>query len=374
MKHMNQIKVGILAVAVILSSALPLAFAHAQGDEDGKKITILRPGLPPHAFFDPFEKAMKAAAKDLGEDLEVLYADDHYVMIDRVSEISKRDEKPDAVVYLSMRQNGPKALDAFEKLGIKSFIVNAGLTEKQYQEVGSPREKMPHWIGEMLPDDVGAGYALGEALYNQAIAADPSLKDSKVKLLVIEANAGDGASVLRTRGLKEYLETNPAIETIQFVKAQWDQGRAKNLTAHMFKRYDDIDVIWAASDAMAIGAAEAAKEQGKIPGEDIFIGGVDWSESGLKAIKEGTLTASAGGHVLEGAWAAVLLHDYFNGKDFADIGDVKLKSPMYIAAKDNVEEIESISANIEEIDFKQFSRAHNPELTEYNFNILEMKK
>lgn len=44
----------------------------------------------------------------------------------------------------------------------------------------------------------------------------------------------------------------------------------------LFRRYPQTTAIWNASDGMALGAIEAARNAGRTPGEDVIVGGVDW--------------------------------------------------------------------------------------------------
>lgn len=364
-----------ICILTFLGYTTARAESTAVKDEKARTYVFIRPdpGNPPHPFFDEFESAMRAATQSLGDKLEVRYANtDHYRMLEQITEAANTQPKPDAIVFMAMRSNGEQALTILEKAGVHGFIINAGLTDEQYQKAGAPRSHFKYWLGEMLPDDVAAGKILAQNLYEKAIAANPSLKETGVKMLAIEANPGDGASILRTQGLQEYAAQQPNLEILQIVRGQWEQEKAKELTAHMLKRYERIDVIWAASDAMAVGGAQAAIEHGLSPAKNVFIGGVDWSQQGFEEIVKSTLSASAGGHILEGAWAAIVLHDYFNGHDFEGQEGLRMKSPMYIADHGNLNEIRGKmgARNWDKMDFKSFSKAYNPEIKAYNFSIL----
>jgi ABC-type sugar transport system substrate-binding protein len=55
--------------------------------------------------------------------------------------------------------------------------------------------------------------------------------------------------------------------------AEWNKDIAYEQTKIILQRYNDINMIWAANDPIAIGALKAAQESKKSPGKDIFIGG-----------------------------------------------------------------------------------------------------
>jgi hypothetical protein len=111
----------------------------------------------------------------------------------------------------------------------------------------------------------------------------------------------------------------------------------------------------------------ASKQLGYKPGENVFIGGIDWSKDALEAIQRRELTASVGGHFFEGAWALVLLHDYINGRDFADIDGVTMKTNMQLVDKTNVSYWQSFidKKRWDNMDFRSFSLATNRKLDKY---------
>lgn len=75
--------------------------------------------------------------------------------------------------------------------------------------------------------------------------------------------------------------------------------------------------IWAGNDEMAIGALEALDEAGLKPGAEVPVGGLNWSQDGLKEIIAGRMLLTDGGHFFVGAWAMALLRDLASGCDFA---------------------------------------------------------
>ena len=117
-----------------------------------------------------------------------------------------------------------------------------------------------------------------------------------------------------------------------------------------------------------MGAMNAAISQGKTPGDDVFFGGCGWYTPALDMIREGTLTTSVGGHFMDGGWAMVLLHDYHHGKDF--ISD-PIETKMYSIDKRNVEKYSKtfVKQQWSKIDFKKFSKVHNPHLERYDFSL-----
>jgi ABC-type sugar transport system substrate-binding protein len=70
---------------------------------------------------------------------------------------------------------------------------------------------------------------------------------------------------------------------------------AKAFCASAFTKYGrDLELIICSSDALALGAAAAVRENGRIPGEDVLVMGVGATEEGLAAVQNGYLLCTIG--------------------------------------------------------------------------------
>jgi ABC-type sugar transport system substrate-binding protein len=364
-----------LCLCLVVLSALPAQAAELKPPAQAaelKKVLLLRPDGD-HPFWALFEKAMKAACHDFGCDVTSRMAGwDRIVMLDQLEAALKSDQKPDMVYFQSFKKNGPDIIRMLEKYGVDGFLINAGLDEEQQKEIGKPREKYKHWIGQMLPDDYGAGRFDAELLYRRAKEKGLAGKDGKVLFSAIEGNIADGASIQRVRGLKDFLaEHGTDTALTQIVQGKWDAKVSKKMASMLMNRYPDAHVIWAAGDPVARGVMDAAEEAGKKPGKDILTAGVDWADYVLQAIRDGKIEGSAGGHFMEGGWAIVVTYDRMHGADFAKDGDPSLFSKMGLLTSENLARYTAKfgDEDFEKIDFKKLSKAANPALKEYDFNI-----
>lgn len=196
--------------------------------------------------------------------------------------------------------------------------------------VGAPCGEYKYCIGHMFPNDVQAGHDLALALINESRGKFP---DKTVELIAVSGSRDSAAAIDRNNGLERAVSDTPNTQLHQIVFAGWDPQDAQVRTTALLKRYPQTSVLWAASDAMALSMASAAKALGRTPGKDIFIGGVDWSDAGLAAVQQGDLVASLGGHFMEGGWVMVLLHDFHHGLDFSSLLGSTIRSDMQIINK-----------------------------------------
>jgi len=92
----------------------------------------------------------------------------------------------------------------------------------------------------------------------------------------------------RSEGFVEALEPHEGIEVVAQTPANWERQQAMNVASAALKTTPSLDLFFGCSDAMAQGAAQAAREAGK----DAFTIGIDGNPDMLKDIANGVVTAS----------------------------------------------------------------------------------
>lgn len=115
---------------------------------------------------------------------------------------------------------------------------------------------------------------------------------------------------------------------------------------------------------------KGAKDLKLKPGRDIVTGGIDWLPEALEEVRNKEIDVSVGGHFIEGGWVAVLIYDYFNGKDFAS-ERVSWKTHMRPITSSNVDYYENKlnEKNWGKINFRKFSKVYNPSIKKYDFKM-----
>lgn len=109
---------------------------------------------------------------------------------------------------------------------------------------------------------------------------------------VVEIRGLDGSSPANQRhsGFISTLEHDSLHRLILSVTANWKEGRAFVVMDSILSSRDDVDLVYAHNDGMAIGAAKAAEKHNR---PDIIIIGTDAAPvPGISAVRDGVIDAS----------------------------------------------------------------------------------
>ncbi len=332
---------------------------------------FLNPDPPGSPFWDSMTGFMKAVSNDLKVELDVLYSDrTRYKNRNNYYEVLGRDKKPDVIITIVHQEVFRPMLEKAASTGVKIFSINTDIPAKTKEEVGSPREKFPHWIGHMVPDDKHGGYQLAEELSSVKNLL-PKENSSPFEMIGITGSHESSPALLRKEGVEKALEAHPDIKLKQTVYAYWNEQKAYSITSRLLNRYPDVSFIWCAGGAMTAGTLKAIQESSKTLGQDLFFGTFDWNDMNVKLIKNGSLATSIGGHFMDGGWTIILLYDYYNGHDFEkSTGSTILKSLSVMNSR-NVEKYEKLLKpdSWEKIDFKKLTKTHRRKDNTYHLSI-----
>jgi ABC-type sugar transport system substrate-binding protein len=327
------------------------------------KVTFINPGVSnvshtTDGFWHNVSSFMKAAAEDLNIELEVLYAERNHIKLTRlVQEVANRKNKPNYLIIVNEMRQGGIQIKTAVNAGIKTFMMLNTLVEKDcVKKYGTPRGKYKNWIGTLIPDNCFAGYQIAKSIIDKALREGVIAKDGNLHIVGMAGDYVTPAAIERNKGLKNAVSEYSHVDLKQIFVCSWSKDKSRSKTLNLFKRYPEVGVIWAANDPIALGTMEAVVALDKKPGQDVYFGGLNWDTPALKEIQKGSLTVSMGGHFMTGGWVMVLLHDYHQGKDFAEEG-TNLKMRIF-------DEINS--SNVDEY-LKRFGEKNGTKLTLPNF-------
>jgi simple sugar transport system substrate-binding protein len=118
------------------------------------------------------------------------------------------------------------------------------------------------------------------------------LKDSEKKnVWELVGNVGSSAAKDRGQGFREKMG-DCGIEVTKSQTANWSITEGKQVTEAWLKETKDVQAIFAQNDEMGLGAIEALKEAGLVPGQDVKILSVDATAGAFKAMLAGELNVT----------------------------------------------------------------------------------
>jgi ABC-type sugar transport system substrate-binding protein len=118
------------------------------------------------------------------------------------------------------------------------------------------------------------------------------LKDSPSKnVWELQGNVGSSAAKDRGQGFREAM-TECGLVVTKSQTANWSITEGKTVTEAWLKETTDVQAIFGQNDEMALGAIEALKEAGLVPGVDVKVLSVDATAGAFTAMLAGTLNVT----------------------------------------------------------------------------------
>lgn len=332
-----------------------------------KSILFVNPGHEDKGFWKAVTDTMRAAGEHLGYQIRVVNGERKWPLMTSRGLDAIKTTSADYIILVNEHQQAPILMQAAEDREIPYVLLLNSLTEDQEKALGGPREKLKNWLGTITPDNEIAGYEMALSLAQKA--NDLGLQDDNISLLTLAGDFKTPASISRLAGLDRALTALPSLVEMRRMTVNWSEQEAYDRTK-IYLQANTVDAVWAANDNIAKGAMRAVREAGKVPGKDVVVSGLNWSTDGIRSVIDGTMTLSHGGHFLAGAWGVIVLHDYDQGMDFADISK-HLSFPMSAITQDNARAYLKHFGDEDwsKIDFSNFSRAENRKLKGYSFNL-----
>ncbi|WP_088312431.1 sugar ABC transporter substrate-binding protein [Kineosporia sp. R_H_3] len=269
--------------------------------KDGKvlKIGVSFPILD--QFLQKVADGMTARAKENGVELNIVAAQEKTdVQLGQVENFIA--DKVDAILVV------PVDTDA------------AGPMTKAAQDAKIPLvyvNRRPSDLPDTVPY-VGSDSLVSGTLEMEALA---KLAGGKGNVAIIQGDPANEAAVLRTKGCKDVVAKNPGMKVVKEQAGNWQRDKGLAIMENWIQSGEQIDVVCANNDEMALGAIQALKAANKL--DKTLVGGVDATGDALTAMaaKELAVTVfqDAKGQGAGGVDAAVKL---YNGETVPGYVDV----------------------------------------------------
>lgn len=126
----------------------------------------------------------------------------------------------------------------------------------------------------------------------------------KYNVLILEGTVGSSAAVGRAKGWDEALNASPNKGKFNLLASQtgeFTRAKGKEVMESFLKSYkNQVDILFAHNDDMALGAIQAIEDAGLKPGKDITIIAIDATKGGFQAMIDGKLNCLVECNPLQG--------------------------------------------------------------------------
>lgn len=333
--------------------------------DESFSVLFVNPSVKGEPFWDKVQSIVTVAAQQNNIDLDVIYGEgNRYIQLAELKKYLQYRATPDYVVLLNYPGGAEQSMNLLEQYRVKFLTLEQTIIGEERSAIGDPQQRYKYWLGEIYHDNFVAGKKLAKTLLSYA-------QEQKISPQVIAINGHYGSeSDARSDGLKSYLTDNK-LTLQQTVYAGWSKPEAMQKTHKLIQRYPQTNIIWSASDLMALGAYSAVKNTVQ---KKYIIGGFDWLNDNLRLIKQEKITASVGGHFMMGGWALITLVDLQSGIDYWQ-KHTAIEIDLDVITTKNIAQYEHL-ISVQDWSFIDFSRyrLQNEENVGYQFSVKSLRK
>jgi galactofuranose transport system substrate-binding protein len=156
---------------------------------------------------------------------------------------------------------------------------------------------------------------IGSDFYGQAqIAADDlgAATGGKGQVAILSGTPGNNVSTDRTNGFSSELAAKfPHVRIVASQTANFDQTDGQTVMEQLLQAHPNITAVYAENDEMALGAVQAIRTAGKVPGKDIKIVSIDGTQQCVQDVASGQLAADIETNPRFGPLAFQSLEDFY---------------------------------------------------------------
>ena len=167
-------------------------------------------------------------------------------------------------------------------------------------------------------------------------------QDGQIQYAVLEGETGHQDTIIRTRrAVDTLLSEEIPLDKVSYQVANFNRTQAENKVSQLIQSYgSSIELILSNNDEMAIGAAEAYRMANVTETDTPVVFGVDGTDEGLEALREGTIQGTIYNDKEGQAYAMYrMVLDIADGSAFPDIELTDghyFRVPCYPVGKENV--------------------------------------
>ncbi len=151
--------------------------------------------------------------------------------------------------------------------------------------------KIPLVYVNRRPSDLpeGVPYVGSDSLYAGTVLMEQlaKLAGGKGNVVILQGDPANEAAQLRTKGCEDVVAKNPGMKVTKKQAGNWYREKGLQIMENWLQSGDQIDIVCANNDEMALGAIQALKNANKL--DKVLVGGVDATADALAAMAAGDL-------------------------------------------------------------------------------------
>ncbi len=307
-------------MALVLTSCAAPFESPLAGTSNTALATPVRVAVVPPGFTSPFHVSIKngalKAASELGWQVDVVAAESEDDFVGQVAVVEQEIQKGVAAI-------GVNPIDA-QAIVTAVKKANAARVPVFMQNLITPVDK-----GEVV-EYIGYDQWNGAA---QLAQYSCQLLGGRGNVFILTGIPGFHAA-RRTGGFKWGLSKYcPQVRVVGEQTAEWEREKAVSLATVALHQHPEINLFYANSDEMDIGACIAAEKLGYVVNKDIFCVGIDGNPVTLDLIDKGEITATLGVYPDKIGYTLIRQMDrYLHGQTVPPI----LETPVLVVDRTNL--------------------------------------
>ncbi|GAA4892007.1 ABC transporter substrate-binding protein [Streptomonospora salina] len=158
--------------------------------------------------------------------------------------------------------------------------------------------------------------------------------DDGVDIVELQGTTGSAPAVDRKEGFTEIISEHDTFEIVASQDGDFTRSGGQEVMQAFLSSHDEIDVLYAHNDDMALGAIESIESAGLEPGEDITVISIDGIKDAFQAMADGKINLVVECNPLIGPQLMDLVEKVHAGEDVEE--RIKVEEDVY--TQDEAEE------------------------------------
>ena len=346
-----------------------ISFQFAFASSKTYNVTLVSTSGNDNYFWNMARSFAQASANDLNIKLDIKIPNktlDRFDYLETLKKVFEADDKPDFVIAKFYEKISVDILNLSQINKVPIFIINSNISKANKRTIGRLRRKFSYFMGHIAPNEKKIGYDLAKYLIKSKRETNP---DGRLKVSAIATSKTQTKSKQRLEGLEKAVKEEYLTRLYKTVYSPSNKQEAYIQSSRLIRKYYDLNIVWAETDAMSLGANESIVDNNLQ--EQIITGGIGFTKESLQSVKNNKVNALIGGDFMDAGLALVLINDYLKGKDYFEQYSAKIDSKMFLINSKNIDKYLKIfnSQDWKKIDFKKFSKVYNENLNKYDFSI-----